>query len=165
MKPDTDGLAPGIFPVQQDPDITGVPAGTLVMTRRGAVAVETLDPGDHIITRNTGFAPLTHIQRDTVEIPAILITAGSLGPTQPEHDLILPAAQPVLVRDWRARAIFGQAQALVRAEALTDGEFIRALGPREMQLIRLHFDRPRVIYAGGLELGAAILPVSTKNAA
>ena len=61
----------------------------------------------------------------------------------------------MLVRDWRARALFGQSQAMTTAGQLIDEEFIHGIGPRRMTLIRLEFDRPRVIYAAGLELGTA----------
>ena len=68
---------------------------------------------------------------------------------------MLPADQPVLVRENRARVLFGQSQAMVMAGHLIDGAFIHDAGPRRLVLFRLEFDRPRVIYCEGMELGNA----------
>ncbi|MEZ5716369.1 MAG: hypothetical protein R3D85_15150 [Paracoccaceae bacterium] len=66
--------------------------------------------------------------------------------------MILPAAQPVLLRDWRARALFGQDQALCPVGRLVDGEFIRTAGRRRLDLIRLGFQSQHILYVDGMEL-------------
>jgi len=152
------------------PDVVPLPevgflAGTILLTQDGEMPVEFLSPGDRIITRDRGFVPLHHITRAPQSVRAIRIAAGSLGDTRPDCDLILPAGQPVLIRDWRAKALFGTAQAMVRADALVDGEFICDLGPREMQLFQLHFDSAHVLYDGGLEVAGQCLPAAGRLAA
>ncbi|MCE8554402.1 Hint domain-containing protein [Ruegeria pomeroyi] len=152
------------------PDIAPVPeagflAGTVLLTQDGEMPVEFLSPGDRIITRDRGFVPLRHLTRACQTVRAIRFAAGSLGDTRPDCDLILPAGQPVLIRDWRAQALFGTSQAMVRADALVDGEFIRDLGPRDMSLFQLHFDAAHVLYAGGLEVAGQCLPASDRLAA
>ena len=131
----------------------GLLAGTPVLTRRGAVAAEALGPGDQLITRAGGFAGVKEAHAVILRAPAVRIAAGSLGHTRPGCDMILPAGQHVLIRDWRARALFGRHEALAEASRLVDGEFIRDLGEQELGLIQLLLARPEVIYAGGLELG------------
>jgi hypothetical protein len=136
---------------------SGIPAGTVVLTADGEIPVEFLTSGDRIVTRDTGMVRLAGIARRTAVVRLILFAAGSLGHTRPDHDLILPADQAVLIRDWRASAFTGQTQALVPAGALVDGEFIRDLGPQRLCLHLLRFARPQVIYAGGMELAGATM--------
>lgn len=152
------------------PDVAPVPEagflpGTILLTQDGEMPVEFLSPGDRIITRDRGFVPLRHITRAPQCVRAIRFAAGSLGDTRPDCDLILPAGQLVLIRDWRAQALFGTAQAMVRADALVDGEFICDLGPREMPLFQLNFDSAHVLYAGGLEVAGQCLPATDRLAA
>ena len=131
----------------------GLAAGTVVLTMEGEMPVEYLSAGDRIITRDAGMVRLEAMTFETVTVRAVSIAAGSLGDMRPDCDLVLPADQAVLVRDWRAKAMRGAGQTMIPAGDLVDGEFIRDLGDVELQLIRLHFARPHVIYAGGLELG------------
>lgn len=150
------GRAGGKFPLSQPVTVpaprAGFFAGTILYTREGEMPVEFLSPGDGIITRDAGIVRLESIRHRRTLGRAISFAAGSLGHTRPEQDLVLPAAQMVLIRDWRAQAMFGQDQALVRADALVDDEFIRDLGVQRMHLHQLQFARPHVVYAGGLEL-------------
>jgi hypothetical protein len=86
---------------------------------------------------------------------AISIAAGSLGDTRPETDIVLPADQLILIRDWRAQALFGRDQALVPASTLVDGEFIRDQGRQALDLYSVKLEHQHVIYAGGLEVASA----------
>lgn len=133
----------------------GLMAGTVVLAGDGEIPVDHLMPGDRIISRDAGILRLDRIDRARCITRAIRIAAGSLGDTRPEEDVILPADQPLLIRDWRAQAIFGRDQALVRAGDLVDGEFITDLGLRKLELYNLRFAARHVIYAGGLELASA----------
>ena len=137
---------------------SGLMGGTIILTLDGEQCAEAIRPGARVITRDSGMARVEEVSRLTRLVPLVSIAAGSLGDTRPDQDLILPASQAVLIRDWRSQAMFGRAQALVEARALIDGEFIRDLGRREVVLHQLHFDRPHVIYAGGLELGTGDAP-------
>ncbi|WP_226892636.1 Hint domain-containing protein [Phycobacter azelaicus] len=129
--------------------------GTLVQTREGEKAVETLKTGDHVITRTQGFSPLSGVRRSRAMMHAVRFTAGSLGHTRPDSDLLLPLSQKVLIRDWRAKAMYGQPQAAVPAFELIDGEFICDMGLQMLDLCTLSFDRPHVIYADGMEIATS----------
>lgn len=131
---------------------TGLVTGTTVIALDGEIPVEFLNPGDRIITRDSGTAPLVRLEMATVRTGAILFRANSLGHTRPESDTIVPAEQKLLIRDYRARPAFGAASGLMRAADLVDGEFIRNLGEQSLTLFRLVFEHPHIIYAGGLEL-------------
>lgn len=163
MKPKTVGRTDGSDPVQAQSSPAGVMPGCILLTLDGEMPVEHLLPGDRVITRDTGTAVLRAIRKHRITTRAVRILAGSLGDTRPDRDVILPAAQQILVRDWRADALFGARCALARAGALVDGEFIQALGPRDMTLFELEFDAPHILYADGLEL--AFEPRQTLNAA
>ncbi len=133
----------------------GLPVGLPIMTADGELPVEFLSAGDRIVTRNGGMVELGAIHATTQATRAVKFTAGCFGEAGPSADMLLPADQPVLIRDWRARALFGQSQAMATAAMLVDGEFITDIGPRKLVLFRLEFDRPRIVYAGGLELGTS----------
>jgi hypothetical protein len=147
------GLSPRRPPYTSRQAATGgIPHGTPVLTLDGELPIEFLSEGDRVITRNAGSARLLSRHSFRCRRAAVLIQAGSLGQMRPETDTVLPACQHVLVRDWRARALFGQPQAMVAAGVLADGEYIRDLGEMELQLHVLCFERDQVVYAGGLEL-------------
>ncbi|WP_417209896.1 Hint domain-containing protein [Antarctobacter sp.] len=142
--------------VAHDAPFNALPLGTLVLTLDGALPVEFLGPGDRVITRDSGTARLRALNPVTRPLPAVTIAPGTLGHMRPDHEVTLPAAQEILLRDWRASALFGAQQALVPLCRLVDGTFIRNLGAVELQLCQLIFDEPHILYADGLELASAI---------
>lgn len=129
-------------------------AGTVVLTLDGALPVEFIDAGDRVITRDSGMAIVRRVQRRRRHVACIGIRAGSLGNTRPDRDAVFPASQEMLVRDWRAGALFGASQALVPMGRLVDGEFVRDLGMLEVDTIELVFDTPHILYADGLEVAS-----------
>ncbi|MFT7593613.1 MAG: hypothetical protein ACI8R4_000927 [Paracoccaceae bacterium] len=159
MKPNAVGRVGGHSP-QAHPVFTpgrnpGFVSGTILLSQDGEMPVEFLSPGDRIITRDSGMVQLQAIRRRRIIARAISFAAGSLGHTRPEQDLILPAGQVVLIRDWRAEAMFGRPQAMVRADALVDGTFICDLGLQKMTLYQLQFADLHVLYVGGMEVACA----------
>jgi len=168
MKPKTAGRAVDAshpaFPIERDlaahaahlcTGMTGITPGSSVMTLRGLRPVETLCPGDRVVTRSSGALPISHIERVSLVSRAVYILSGSFGHHQRDRDTLLPAAQCVLLRDWRAKVFTGQSTALLRARDLVDGEFVRDLGIIPMSVIRIFCATPQVIYADGMELGTA----------
>jgi hypothetical protein len=132
--------------------VFGYPAGSIILTLDGEMPVEHLVPGDRIITRDCGMALLREITAQTQTCALVQVKGGSLGHTRPGEDALFPAQQTVLLRDWRAQALFGLPQALATLNALIDGEFIRDAGECDVTLYRLEFDAPHILYVGGLEL-------------
>ncbi|MFP4327805.1 MAG: Hint domain-containing protein [Paracoccaceae bacterium] len=138
--------------------LQGLPAGALIFTQDGELPVDHLVPGDRIITRDSGYATLQALETARAETDLVRIRRGALGHNRPPRDTLLPAAQRLLLRDWRARALYGRTQALVPVAQLVDGEFVTRAGRGVLRLFTLRFARTHVIYADGLELasGAAM---------
>lgn len=131
----------------------GFPVGTLILTQHGPLPVDALQPGDMLETRNGGLQPLLQITTLSRTCRAIKFQAGCFGARGPAQDMLLPEAQPVLIRDWRARAMFGQSQAMVRAGQLVDDTFIEDIGPRRLTLYQLDLGRARIVQGFGIDLG------------
>ncbi len=132
----------------------GIAAGTKVMTLDGEMPIEFLSEGDRVITRDTGMAVLKSIRSRKIACDVVHIAGGSLGHNRPDADITVPAGQELLIRDWRAEALFGKKQALIAAERLVDGEYVRSMGKGVMTVYELVFDTDHIIYAGGLEVVA-----------
>ena len=139
-----------------DPSIRpGLPGQARSLTATGACPVQQLKAGDRVVTRDGGLTALIglyHVIRwtDIVAFHRLAVDgAGGLITT------VLPADQPVLVRDWRAPALFGATQALVAAHRLIDEEFVPRRVPPRMTLYTLHLAAPAIIYVAGMELGSA----------
>lgn len=137
----------------------GMLAGTMVRTLDGVLPVEYLTPGDRIVTRS-GARRVTSVSvqaRKMVEL--VRIRASTLGHDRPEQDLLVAPGQPILIRDWRAQALFNLPAAAIPAARLADGEFVCLETHRHVRLFTLRFDEDEVIYAEGLELACpAFLP-------
>lgn len=170
MKPDTVGRPDGGYAVSPpmhetghaighaighivDP-VIGLCADGLLLTATGERRVGDLRPGDRVITRDAGMVPLRGLTRHRLRLPLVRIRAGSLGHRRPGRDALLPACQPILLRDWRARALLGRAQALVAASRLVDGEFVTHEGCGTLDLCDLDFGAPHILYLDGLELAS-----------
>lgn len=133
------------------PDHQGIASGTVVATLDGYLPVDFLEPGDRVVTRS-GMRVLRKVVSRRYSGPAVCITASALGHDRPEQDLTIPADTLVLVRDWRAGALFGQDQAFVPASRLVDGEFVAETVVRSLRTYELGFDTPEVVYAEGVEV-------------
>ncbi len=142
---------------------SGFAPGTLVMTLDGAIPVEFLNPGDHIITRR-GVRKLKAIMRHVLPAgtPRVLVSAQALG-GKPAKDITLMPGQRVLIRDWRAKALWGKDIAAPQAARLVDGEHIRIVKGGTQIMLSLYFGAPEILFADGLELASADKPkVSAK---
>ena len=135
--------------------ISGVCAGTTIMTLDGETPVEHLTPGSRVITRDTGMAVLRSVTVQTLRTATIRIKAGSLGHTRPDRDMMVTPGAQIHIRDWRAEALFGAPTATVAASRLVDGEFLSMQDKQEVQVYTLTFDRQHIMYADGIEMASA----------
>ncbi len=131
----------------------GMAAGTRIRTLDGLLPVEFLEPGDRIVTRAGArrLVAVSVVPRRNLDV--VRIRASTLGHDRPESDLLVGPAQGVIVRDWRARALYGADVAVIAAARLADGEFILCERLPSVRLYTLRFAEDEVIWADGLELG------------
>ncbi|OUS37242.1 hypothetical protein A9Q94_06475 [Rhodobacterales bacterium 56_14_T64] len=128
-------------------------AGTLITTENGAVAVEELEIGALINTRDHGTQPLRWVGRSSRRAEGrdapVVFSAGALG----NHDRI--AVSPnhrVLITSQRADLLFGETEVLVKAKHLVNDGTIRVQADGQ-QVIYVHllFDQHEIICGNGLE--------------
>ncbi|WP_299843072.1 Hint domain-containing protein [uncultured Roseovarius sp.] len=165
MKPKTVGRENGFRSVTPPTESSGLMADSIILTLDGEVRVGDLCDGQRVITRDSGTAQIKAVRQHKIVDKAVRIKAGSLGHTRPDRDVTLPAGQGILVRDWRAQAIFGTAQAMVPVSQLIDGEFITPLGPTSMTIVEIEFDHPHILYVDGLEVAGHLAATSAALAA
>lgn len=140
--------------------VAGLASGTLILTAAGEIAVENLQPGDRIITRSgmrmlRGITSTLHERTELIQIQP-----GALGHSRPTQPMLAAPGQQVLLRDWRAVALYKRPQALVPVARLVDGEYVVRAGVGRIALHELHFDSVEVIYADGVEIAVAPLPAT-----
>lgn len=135
---------------------TGLLPGTLVQTAEGAMPVEFLLAGDVVMTRNGPKEVRGTSLLIAHDVDVVVIEPGApVGGAALAQPLTLPADQQVLVRDWRAAILHGQSEMLTPAASLVDDLLVRREQRARQPLIRLHFDAPQVIRAGGVEVASA----------
>ena len=132
--------------------VAGITVGTTVLTLEGELPVQFLAPGDRVITRS-GARMLKSVEVLVLrDADMIRVSASALGHDRPEADCFIAPGQKIMLRDWRAKALYGQDVAMIEAQRLCDGDYIRPETVTEIRVFTLKFDRDEVIYAGGLEL-------------
>ena len=127
-------------------------AGTMVLTPRGEVPVETLAPGDLVLTKDDGPQPLRWIGQRRVEARAafapIFIAANTFG----EHrSLMVSPLHRVLIRDSLAEVLFGEREVLVAARDLVNDRSVRRIEGGMVDYVHILFDRHQVVFSEGLE--------------
>ena len=131
--------------------------GTLIDTPAGPRAVETLRPGDRILTLDNGpqdilwnhhhDQPLEDVERDS---RPILIGAGALGNGLPEHDLIVSPQHRILVGERGQLQDRFDSAAFAPATSLTVLDGIRPMmGKRHITWVHFACARHEVVFANG----------------
>ena len=146
------------------PVVSGMLAGSRIRTLEGTLPVEYLEPGDRIVTRS-GARRLTGVSVQVLaDADLVRICASTLGHDRPDQDLLVLPGQPIMIRDWRARALYGAAVAAIPAARLVDGAFIRRETLQDARLFTLQFDEDEVVHAEGLEIACPVqLPATASD--
>lgn len=134
---------------------------TRLMTPDGARAIQSLRPGDLILTRDNGPQPVLwsgHRRMSGARLYAmphlrpIRFRAGALGEDRPDADLLVSPQHRMLVKGASAQALFNTAEVLVAAEDLVNDVSIavdHAL--REVTYVHILLERHNIVWANGLE--------------
>ena len=126
-------------------------AGTMILTPKGEVAVESLKAGDLVMTHDDGAQPLRWIGQRSVaakdSFAPVRIKAGTFGD---HRDLLVSPQHRVLIRDSLAELLFGEAEVLVAAKDLINDRTVRIQEGGDVTYVHLLFDRHQVIFSEGL---------------
>ena len=128
-------------------------AGTLVETPNGRVAVESLKPGDMVMTRDDGPQPVRWCGRATRRAVGpdapVVIEAGTLG----DHERAeLSPNHRVLMKSARAELLFGEGEVLVKAKDLVNGSTVRLRRDGgSVTYVHVMFDQHQIIRGNGLD--------------
>jgi hypothetical protein len=125
--------------------------GARILTPQGERPVESLRPGDMVITRDHGPQPLRWTGQRTVpgleRFAPVRVAAHVLdGARAP---LLVSPQHRFLFTGYKAELLFGCDEVLVAAKHLVDGHAVTQVEQQAVTYIHLMFDRHEVIYAEG----------------
>lgn len=145
------GLARKTESIAQDRPVLGVPAGSSILTNAGELPIEYVGAGDKAITRDRGMAEITQIDPVDYRGPVVRLTTGTFGKASPDREVMMPADQLILLRDWRAKMLFGVDEVMVPLHRLVDDEFITLIPNGQITLFQISLTAGHILYANGLE--------------
>lgn len=132
--------------------------GTKIATPKGEVAVETLQAGDKVFTRDNGIQEITWSGSRTLsgdeliaspDLQPVLVRAGSLGANVPEHDLLLSPNHRLLLSGQRAALHFEDNEVFAAAKHMTTADGVDAVRSSGVTYIHLMLARHEVILSNG----------------
>ncbi len=126
--------------------------GTMITLSGGAQRpIETLAPGDRVLTRDSGPQPLRLVAKATLRalgsFAPVVISAGTLGN---EGDLVVSPHHRIFLYRRGAQRIGQTSELLVQAKHLVDGEHVWRREGGYVDYYALVFDRHEIIYAEGI---------------
>lgn len=137
----------------------GLVAGTLVATEMGWQRVETLRPGDRVVTFDNGLQPLRGLGRGRLVSRGRGLPRGAQPLSVParalgnRREMVLLPGQTVLIESDAAEARYGDPFTLVPAAALEGHRGIaRTQVAAETEVVWLDFDGDEIVYAEGMVL-------------
>ncbi len=136
-------------------------SGTLIDTPHGPRAVEDLQPGDRVRTRDngdqdilwSGSCRMTGARLHALpHLRPVLIRPGALGIERPHSGLLVSPDHRMLVRGFAARRLFGTDEVLVQAASLVDGNSVMVEPKmREVTYVHLLLANHQILWANGVE--------------
>ncbi|SIT00961.1 Hint domain-containing protein [Paracoccus saliphilus] len=141
------------------PSVPCFTTGSLIETTSGPRPIETLCPGDLVVTRDHGPRSIAWIGHRHVDnrqldlclnLRPILLRAGALGPGLPERDLTVSPQHRILVNSRIARRMFDQDEILVAAKHLANLPGIEVLCPEDgVTYWHMLFDNHELVLSNG----------------
>ncbi|MCU4652628.1 Hint domain-containing protein [Roseibacterium sp. SDUM158016] len=127
-------------------------AGTRIAVPGGEAAVETLAPGDLVLTRAGGPLPVLWIASTTVPAQGafapVEFAPGAVGNTR---TLRLSRQHRLRYSGWRAELLFGEEAVLIPAAHFVDGRNVRVIEGGFVTYFHLMLDRHSIVFADGAE--------------
>lgn len=140
-------------------------AGTRITLPGGAqAAIETLEPGNQVLTRDHGPQPVRWIGKATLRargaFAPVVIGAGTLGNL---GDLVVSPHHRIFLYQRGPRRLGGTAEILVQAKHLVDGDSVQRREGGFVDYYSLVFDRHEIIYAEGIPAESLMVNEATVN--
>lgn len=132
--------------------------GTLIATPRGEVPVETLRPGDRVITRDNGIQEIRWVglrRLDRAALAAnpalrpIVLRKGCLGHGLPDRDMAVSPRHGMLVLRDRGAPGFDEPEVLVPAQRLSGRAGIVQMDTLRTTYIHILCDRHELVMSNG----------------
>ena len=132
--------------------------GSMVLTDQGEVAVEDLQPGDRVLTRDNGFQTIRWAGQRGLSLAELIaeprfnpvsIAKGALGGGLPERDMRVSPQHRMLITGPRAELLFGEHEVLVAAKHLVGLPGIEQRLSKGVSYIHILFDNHEIIRADG----------------
>lgn len=158
------------YAINYDSFVTCLTRGTRVETADGPRPVESLKPGDSIITADGSAQPLqlllsraltkTDMMRNPNFVP-VRISAGALGHGLPQRDLTVSQEHRMLLSSHTVQLLTGSDSALIAAKNMTSlpGVFLDH-SAFQVEYFHLVFENHEIIYAEGAETESLLLSPS-----
>lgn len=135
--------------------------GTMISLADGRqVPIESLVPGDRVLTRDHGAQPVRWLGRATVRavgsFAPVIITAGTLGNI---GDLVVSPHHRIFV--YHRNSGLGTSELLIQSKHLVDGDAIYQREGGYVDYFSLVFDRHEIIYAEGVPVESLMVTEAT----
>ncbi|MBV0911129.1 Hint domain-containing protein [Rhodobacteraceae bacterium ASV31] len=145
-----DGTTPDIVFSEIEEIVVCFTRGTMIQTATGEKAIEDLDVGEMIVTRDHGLQPMRWVGSRKVpakgRLAPIRIKAGAM---KNDRDLLVSPQHRMLVEGWRAELLFNDREVLVAAKHLVNGDTIFVDEGGEVEYFHMLFDTHELVYANG----------------
>ncbi|MGB0159893.1 MAG: Hint domain-containing protein [Thalassovita mediterranea] len=125
--------------------------GTHILTPYGARLIETLKPGDLVLTRDHGPQPIRWIGTRTVagkdRFAPIRFDAGAIGN---ERELLVSPQHRMLHQSVAATLYFNDSEVLIPAKHMVNGDTIQQIETPEVTYVHMMFDEHEMVFAEGI---------------
>ncbi|WP_055192651.1 Hint domain-containing protein [Aliiroseovarius crassostreae] len=139
---------------------SGIGADARVLTLSGEKPITEIKAGERLVAADVGVVRLRAISRKTMHLQDMIrINPTAMFGMSGKDAFHVAPNQPILLRGWMAKAMFGKEQTLVAAHCLVDGElFSRPTGAGTVTLFQLHFAKRHLIRINGRDMSSTPLP-------
>ncbi len=142
---------------------SGLSADARVLTLSGEKPVKDIKAGERLVSADIGVVRLRALSKKRMYLRDMIRVCPSALWDGDESDAFYVAPnQPIVIRGWMSRAMFGREQALVSALRLLDGKIYRRPNEHSIEegtvtLYQLHFDKRHLIRVAGIDMTSTML--------
>ncbi len=157
----TDRRAIALLHEQEKSALLCFTPGALILTDTGPRPVETIRPGDQVVTRDRGLQEVrwygeTTLDADTLarkpHLRPVMLKRNAIAAGIPARDMAVSPNHHLLINNWRAELLFGEKEVLLPAGAMLNDRTIRyQTGTDPVHYIHLMCVRHEVLTVNGME--------------